>query len=71
MLTHPEDQVRVLAVPAVALVVGEEAPGESVVLVLHQNAHAASIAGSGLHVLLPDHGQEQRARGVHDSDVRE
>ena len=63
--------MRVLAVPAVAAVVGEEAPREPVVLILHEDADAPGLAWLVAHVLLPDDGKEQRARRVHDCDVRE
>lgn len=71
LVTYPEDQVRILAVPAVTPVVGEEAPRELVVLVLHENAHAPSLTGSIAHILFPDDRQEQRSGRVHDGDVWE
>lgn len=63
--------MRILAVPAVTPVVGEEAPRELVVLVLHEDAHAPSLARSIAHVLFPDDRQEQRSGRVHDRDVWE
>jgi hypothetical protein len=69
VITYPEDQVRILAMPAVTPVVGEEAPGKLVVLILHENAHAASLARFIAHILLPNDGQEQRTSRVHDRDV--
>lgn len=63
--------MRILSVPAVTRVVGEEAPCELVVLVLHQNAHTASLTGSVQHVFLPDDRQKQRPGRIHDRDVRE
>lgn len=63
--------MRVLAVPAVTPVVGKEAPRELVVLILHENADAPSLARLILHVFLPDHRQEQWTRGIHDRDVGE
>lgn len=68
--TYPEDQSRILAMPAVAHMVGEETPGVAVVLVLHQDANATRLAGRLAHVLLPNHRQEQRTSRVHDGDVR-
>ena len=70
-LTYPENQVCVLSVPAVTRVVGEEAPREPVVFVLHQDAHTAGLGGPVQHVLLPDDRQKQRPGRVHDRDVRE
>lgn len=48
---------------------GEETPGELVILVLHQDAHSARFCGLGLHVLLPDDRQEEWPSRVHDGDV--
>lgn len=70
-ITYPEDQARILAVPAVTPVVGEEAPRELVVLVLHENAHAPSLTRSIAHILFPDDRQEQRSGRVHNGDVWE
>jgi hypothetical protein len=44
--------VRILAVPAATPVMGEEAPREPVVLVLHEDAHAPSVARPLAYVLL-------------------
>lgn len=68
---YPEDQAGILSVPAVSGVVGEETPGVSVILFLHQNAHSAKLAGLILHVFLPDDGQEERTSRVHDRNVRQ
>lgn len=50
---------------------GEEAPGVLVVLVGHQDSHAGRLARLVEHIFLPYHGQEQRARRIHDGDVRQ
>lgn len=71
IMTYPENEVRVLAVPAVTGVVGKETPGVLVVFILHENPHAARLRWVVLHVLLPDNRQEQRTRRVHDGNVRE
>jgi len=71
IITYPENQVRVLSVPAVTGVVGEETPGVLVVLILHENPHAARLRRVILHVFLPDNRQEQRTSRVHDGDVWE
>lgn len=71
MLAHPEDQPGVGPVPAVADVVGEEAPRVPVVLVLHEDADAPGLGDALMHVLLPDDGEEEGARGIHDGDVGE
>lgn len=63
--------MRVLAVPAVSGVVGEETPGVLVVLVQHENAHAAHLRRVVLHILLPDDRQEQGTGRVHHGDVGE
>lgn len=55
--------------PAVAPVVREEAPGESVVLILHEDANARRLAWLVAHVLFPDHRQEEGASRVHNGDV--
>lgn len=57
-VTYPENQMSVLAVPAVTAVVGKEAPGELVVFVLHEDTHAAGLAGLVAHVFFPDDGEE-------------
>lgn len=54
LVTYPEDQVRILAVPAVTPVVGKETPGEPVILVLHEDAHASSVARPFAHVFFPN-----------------
>jgi hypothetical protein len=69
--THPENQTRVLSVPAVTTVVGKEAPRELVVLVLHENTDTARLTGPITHILLPDDRQEKRAGGIHDCDIRQ
>lgn len=69
-LPYPENQVRVLSMPAVSSVMREETPRELVVLVLHQNAHAPRFTRLILHILLPDDRQEQRTRRVHHRNVR-
>ncbi len=76
MRSHPENQSGVLAMPAAALVMAEETPGIPVVLVHHEDAHSASAravadVGARRHVFLPDDGEEQRTRAVHDGDVGE
>lgn len=71
VITYPENQMSILAVPAVSPVVGEEAPRELVVFILHENTDASSLARLVAHVFLPDDGQEQRAGGIHDGDIRE
>ena len=58
VVTYPENQMGVLAVPAVTPVMGKEAPGELVVFILHEDADAASLTGLVAHVFLPDDGQE-------------
>lgn len=63
--------MRILAVPAVTPVVGEEAPGELVVLVLHENAHTPGLTRPIAHILFPDDRQEQRTGRVHNSNVWE
>lgn len=63
--------MRILAVPAATPVMGEEAPREPVVLVLHEDAHAPSVARPLAYVLLPGDIQEQRSCRVHDLYVRE
>lgn len=61
LVTYPEDQVRILAVPAVTPVVGKETPGKPVIFVLHEDAYASSVARAVAHVLFPNDRQEQRS----------
>ena len=70
MKTYPENQLSILAVPAVANVVGEETPCVAVVLILHQNPDPACLVGLIKHVLLPEHREEKWTSRVHDRDVR-
>jgi hypothetical protein len=70
VLAHPEDGLGVLAVPAAALGDVEEAPLEPLVLVRHEDAHVLLARPLNIHVLLPDHREEERPRRVHDRDVR-
>ena len=70
VLPHPEDGLRVAAVPAAAAHDVEEAPAVALVLVGHQHADALGGRPVRSDVLLPDHREEERARTVHDCDVR-
>ena len=70
MLAHPEDSLRVLAVPAVPLGDVEDAPRVVAVLGRHQHAHLVLVRALLRHVLLPDDGEEERARRRHHRDVR-
>jgi hypothetical protein len=70
MLPHPEDCLRVLAMPAAPLGDIEEAPLEPLVLVRHEDAHVLGGRPLDVQVLLPDHREEERAGAVHDGDVR-
>jgi hypothetical protein len=56
VLPHPEDRLRVLPVPAVALDDVEEAPAVSFVVIRHQDPHALRGRSGRADVLLPDHG---------------
>ena len=75
MLTHPEDETGIIPMPATSDKGVEEAPWMLVVVVIHQDADAsaccivANILAGG-HVLLPKHGEEERAGGIHDGYVR-
>ena len=57
--------------PAIAHVMREETPRVLVVLIRHQNAHPRLVRRVVLHILLPDHREEQRPGRVHDGDVRQ
>lgn len=70
MLPHPENCLRVLAMPTAAARDVEEAPFEPFVLVRHQNAYMFLSWSRDIHVFFPDDREEERARGVHDRDVR-
>lgn len=52
---YPENETRVLAVPAVSSVVGEETPRVLLVLIRHKNADTAFLGRGLLHILFPDH----------------
>lgn len=69
MLSHPENQLSILAVPAVANVVGEETPRVAVVLILHEDTDPVGLAGLVEHVFFPQNRQEKRTGRVHDGDV--
>ena len=76
---HPEDELGIGAMPRAALDVMEEAVTVALDAALRQDADAMHFDGGvgpgpGLQrgqVLDPHHGQEQRAGGVHHSDVRQ
>ena len=70
VLPHPEDRLRILAMPATALGDIEEAPREPLVLVRHEDAHVLVCRPLDVQVLLPDHREEERTGAVHDGDVR-
>lgn len=67
-LTYPENQLRISSVPAVADIMSEETPGESVILLRHQYPDSVLAKRSG-HVLFPNHRQEQWASRVHHCDI--
>ena len=76
MRSHPEDKSGVFAMPAAALVMTEETPGISIVLIHHEDADPAASCpvtdvGTRRHVFLPDDGEEKWTSAVHDSDIRE
>jgi hypothetical protein len=68
---HPEDELDVVVVPAVAQVVGEEAPAVVIVLCGEEDAHAVGIFWVSLVVVAPDDAKIQRTGRGHDSDVRQ
>lgn len=67
--TYPKDQLGILAMPAVARVMGKEAPGKPIVFVLHEDPDPASVARPPAHVLLPNYRQEEWTRRVHNRNV--
>lgn len=72
--TYPENQLHVVAVPAITQMVRKEAPRVVVVLVREQNPDAAAIGlvsniESIITVVTPDDAQEQRSCTRHDCDV--
>ena len=68
---YPENQLHIAAVPAVAEMMGEEAPGMVVVLVWEQDANSISSFRICVVVVSPDETEEQWTGGSHDGDVRE
>ena len=67
--THPEDELRVMTMPATARVISEESGDMFGVVVWHQNSDPMLFARSRAHVLLPDDAEEQGTGRVHDGDV--
>ena len=75
MLTHPEEESYIAAVPGAASIEREERGVELAVLTWSQDADTpgpvcafSQVQG---HISLPDHGEEQRAGAGHDGDVGE
>lgn len=58
---QPEYELDIVVVPAVAQVVGEEAPWVVVVLIREQDPHAIHILRFRIVVVSPDQAQEKRA----------
>lgn len=69
MLPHPEDQLDIIAVPAVAQMVGEETPRVVVVLVREEDADSVVALRVSVVVVSPDYAQEEGSGGGHDGDV--
>lgn len=68
-MTHPEDELDVGSVPAVAKVVGKETPWVVVVFIGEQNTDAAiALLVDGV-VVSPDYAKIERTGRSHDSDV--
>jgi len=70
MLSHPENRLRILAMPTISLRDVEETPRVAFVLIRHQNAHMIHWRSRNANVFLPDHRKKQRTSAVHDGDVR-
>lgn len=68
---HPEDELDIVVVPAVAQVVCEKAPAVIVVLCGKEDAHAIRFLWLGLVVVAPDDTKIQRTSRGHDGDVRQ
>lgn len=66
---HPKDDFDVRLVPAVAEVVGEEAPGVVVVFVGKEDADTILVEGHCGGVVSPDDAEKKRAGRGHDGDV--
>lgn len=71
MLAQPENDLDVSPVPAVAKVVGEEAPCVVVVLIREENAQTVVALGALVHVVAPDKTEVERPGGRHDRNVRQ
>ena len=69
MVAQPEDDLDVGPVPAVAQVVGEEAPCVVVVLIGEEDTQAVGAFGALVHVVAPDETEEERTGRGHDCDV--
>jgi hypothetical protein len=71
VVAQPENELDVVAVPAVAQVVGEEAPGMVVVLVWEENAQTVHALRVRVAVVSPDQAEVQRSGRSHDGNVWE
>lgn len=69
MRGHPEDELDIVVMPAVAEVVGEEAPAVAVVLCGEENAYAVHTLWLQFVVVAPDDAKVQWPGRGHDGDV--
>ena len=71
MIAHPEDQSRVILMPAIAFELGKETPRVFLILRFHQDAHTTlACIQPATHVLFPQDREEEWARAVHYRYVR-
>ena len=72
MGAHPEDKPGVVTMPGAAGELLEEGPGVVIIVNLGEDADSAVVdVDGGVHVFLPDDGEEERAGAVHDGYVGE
>ena len=68
--THPENQPCIIAVPAAALVIGEETPGMVVVIIFRQDSYPSPVDITIRdHVFFPHDREKERARTIHDGNI--
>lgn len=55
--------------PAVPSMARKKAPGRLIIFCRHQDTDPCCVVGPAAYIFLPDDGQKQRTRGIHDRDI--
>lgn len=71
MVPHPEDELDVVVVPAVAQMMREKAPRVVVVLVGKEDANTLHVLRVTAGIVSPDYAEIERTGRRHDGDVWE